>query len=95
MQWRILRLVRFAKREIKIRDIQEVRRFELKDILSGGQIFGNFFIKEGVIVVLRKGIFRKIFITPENADEFVQQLSKKVSNSEHDIKTAGIKSPYS
>jgi hypothetical protein len=94
MQWRILGCVPFATREIRTENIQEVRRFELKDLFSGVHVFGNLVTTKGVILVLKKRIIfvKKIFITPDNPDGFVQQLGKQISNPEHSVEATGIQS---
>ena len=79
MQWRILKFVPFTSKKIRLADIQEARRFKLKeDLLSGGYIFGNLLTKKGVILILRKRAFfvKKIFITPDKPDTFLEQINQ-------------------
>lgn len=79
MQWRILGYIPFSSREIKMENIQEARRFELKnDLWSGADIFGNLF-KKGVILKLPGRFFfmKKIFITPDDPDRFIAEINRK------------------
>jgi hypothetical protein len=79
MQWRILIYIPFNFFKIKLENIQEVKKSDLKrDLFSGALIFGNLFRRKGVIIVLKKrSLFRKrIFITPENPDKFIEEIDK-------------------
>jgi len=81
MDWRILKYVRFASREINIDNIQEVRRFRLKqDLFGGGYVFGNLFIKAGVIIILKRRLLfcSKVYITPKEPDIFIEQIINKL-----------------
>jgi hypothetical protein len=81
MQWHILKYIPFGSRNIKLENIKEARRFKLKDDLGGGDIFGNVFTKRIVIIILKKGrFFRKMFITPDESDFFIEQINKAISS---------------
>jgi len=78
MQQRILIYIPFSFFKIKIENIQEVRRSDLKrDLFSGALVFGNLFRRKGVIIVLKKrALFRKkIFVSPENPEKFIEQIN--------------------
>lgn len=78
MQQRILIYIPFYFFKIKIENIQEVKRSDLKrDLFSGALIFGNLFRRKGVIIVLkRRFLFRKkIFITLKNSQKFIEQIN--------------------
>jgi hypothetical protein len=78
LQWRILKYIPFGFHKIKLIDIQEARRFKLRDdLLSGAYIFGNLFTKRGVILILKRRHFfmKKILITPDDPDTFIEKFS--------------------
>lgn len=77
-QRRILIYIPFTFFKINIQNIQEVKRSNLmRAFFSGALFFGNLFRRRGVIIVLKKrSLFRKrIFITPENPDKFMEQIN--------------------
>jgi hypothetical protein len=84
MQWHVLKCVPFASRKIGIEDIQEAREFEFRrDMLRGAVIFGNLFVKKGVIITLKPRSWRlqfteRIFVTPENPDTFIEEVNDNV-----------------
>ena len=45
-----------------------------KDIFAGGDIWGNLFIKKGVIIKLKKGVVKIIYITPDYPNKFIEQV---------------------
>jgi hypothetical protein len=84
MQWRILVCIPFSFSKIKIENIQEIRRFDFKkDFFRGAYIFGNLIRRRGVIIVLKKrSLLRKrIFITPENPDKFIEQVGNIIKTT--------------
>ncbi len=79
MRRRILIYVPFSFLTIRIENIEEVRGFDLKkDLLTAVLIFGNVFRRKGVIVVLKRRFpfWKKIFITPENPQKFIEQINR-------------------
>ncbi len=86
MRQRILIYIPFSFFRIKTKNIQEVRRFDFKkDVLSlrGFFIFGNLFRKKGVMIILRRWSFRgrRIFISPENPDRFIKEMSSIICSN--------------
>ncbi len=78
MKRRILVYIPVNCCKIKIKNIQEVRRFDLrKDLPRGGYIFGNLFRKKGVIIILKRwSLFgKRMFISPENPEKFIEQIN--------------------
>ena|SRR6266508_1006192 len=66
---------------IEYRDIAGVELLSFKDSLwpSLAWRFGNrLFFKEVVVIEKRKGIFSRVIITPDNAREFVAQMSRNL-----------------
>ena len=84
MKWKILKFILIGSRTIKIENIREVKKIILKkDLFSGGYIYGNvlkILKKNGVVIILKKRMFliKKFFISPQNPDEFIEQLNKKI-----------------
>jgi len=77
---KILYFIPYGFRRIPISSIREIRRFGgWKDVLRGADMFGNLFLREGVIIILKDGIFRRIFITPEKPDEFIKRVETQQS----------------
>lgn len=66
----------FMKKDIPIKSISEIRRFNLINDLynqrSCAKIFGL------VTIVLKKGFIKKYVISPENPDEFIEQVSMRM-----------------
>ena len=84
MKMKIFRYVPFDFWKIRIDDIQEARRSEAKlDLLKEGVIFGNLFARRGIILILKKSALRflyrrKVWITPENPEEFLAEIESRV-----------------
>jgi hypothetical protein len=77
---KILKYVPFRSKKIIIKKIDTVRDFDFKkDIFSGGDIWGNLFIKRGVIIKCKKGFFKNIYVTPENPHQFIEQVREKMT----------------
>ena len=82
MYRRILKWVPFGSRRIPIGAIKEVRRLRLlPDILLGLRLYGNLLVKRGVVVVLKKGFVRRLYLTPANCDAFVKELETRIQAS--------------
>ncbi len=83
IRWKVLKYIPFRSIDIKISDIQETRPFVFeKDILAGARVWGKLFIKSGVVLVLKRRSIRywfanRIYITPDNPDEFIAEISQK------------------
>lgn len=81
IQWKLLKYVPFNSRKIDINNVREVRRFGFKkDILFGANIWGNLFTKEGVIIILNEGFFRRVYLTPEEPDKFIAKVGAKINH---------------
>lgn len=79
IQWKLLKYVPFNSRKIDIGNVREVRRFEFKkDILFGANLWGNLFTKEGVIVILKQGFFKRVYLTPEEPDKFIAIVGARI-----------------
>lgn len=79
IQWKLLKYVPFNSRTIDISNVRQIRRFELKkDILFGANIWGNLFTKEGVIIILKEGFFKRVYLTPEEADKFIAEVEGRI-----------------
>lgn len=75
IKWKILRYIPFNSHKIGLNQIETIRTFIFKkDILAGGDIWGNPFIKKGVIIKLEKGLIKNIYITPDNPKKFIEQV---------------------
>ena len=67
IKWRLLKYIPFNSRRIDTNNIQSVKTFKFKeDILSPTDIWGNLFVKKGLIVILKEGFIRRIYITPDS-----------------------------
>jgi len=80
ISWRILSRVPFNSRSIRLAAVAQVRRFErFPDHLFVGSVWGNLFVKPGIILTLRKGLFRRIYLTPRQPDEFMRELNARIA----------------
>ena len=69
----------YGQRTIRFVEIIEVRRFgNSRDWLLGAQVFGRLFFRPGVIVVTKRGLIRRIYLTPQQPDEFIQGLREAI-----------------
>ncbi len=60
----------FGKKKIPFANIQEIRPLNgFWDALRGAEVYGNLFLRRGVLVVLKRGFFKRLFITPPNLKE--------------------------
>lgn len=86
MRQQIFIYIPFSFCKIKTKNIREVRRCDFKkDLLKGGYIFGNLFRKKGVMIILRRWSFRgkRIFISPENPERFIEQMNSIIRLNSH------------
>lgn len=84
---KIFKYVPFRSRKINLYKIETIGAFDFKkDIFSGGDIWGNLFIKKGVVIKLKKGFVKIIYITPDNPSKFIEQVKKrKIRGDVHKI----------
>jgi len=81
MKWRILKWIPISRWRIRFDRIKEVRRFDGRKDLVGGEIFGNIFSKRVVtLVVDRRFGFKRIFITPNEPELFIEQIRDRRRN---------------
>lgn len=77
VKWRLLKNIPFNSRKIDIDNIQTIKKFTFKkDMLHPTDIWGNLFIKKGFIVILKKGFMKRVYITPDNTDLFVEKIKR-------------------
>ncbi len=55
----------------------------------GAHVWGNLFIKEGVIIVLKKGFIRNVYITPDEPYVFIEQLEHRLRSETKSAKKKG------
>ena len=80
IKWTVLKYIPFGSKRVPISSIQDVRRFEFKkDILRGAYIGGNLFIKDGVLLILKEGVFKRVYITPDNPDDFIVNMKHRMA----------------
>jgi hypothetical protein len=71
-------VVPFGTRRFQTSEIAEVRRCDFKrDWLRGAEIFGNLFWKPGVMVITKRGFWRRFYLTPPDPDAIVTMLEKQ------------------
>ena len=81
MRWRILKYIPFNAYEMNFDNIDEIRFFEFrKDMPHGALIWGNLFVRKGVIIQLKKGFFKRMYITPEEPKLFMEKVKDKLVN---------------
>jgi hypothetical protein len=81
IKWKILKHIPFSSYEIDVSKIQSIRAFKFKnDIIAGCRILGNLFVKKGVIIQLKRGFAKNIYITPENPSTFIHLVTCKMKN---------------
>jgi hypothetical protein len=72
---KILAIIPFGCRRIPVSMIIEIRKFGAKrDWLRGAEIYGKLFLRPGVLIMLRKGFCRRIYVTPSEPDNFIELL---------------------
>jgi len=72
---KIFRVIPFGRRSVQLSYITEVRRFDLRrDWFRGAEVFGNLFWRPGVLIILKKGFCRRIYLTPSEPDSFIKLL---------------------
>lgn len=82
MKWTILKYIPLSLKNVRIDDIREIRRLDTKrDLSFGSAIFGNLFTKRGFVLALKDSSWRflyakRIWITPENPEEFLAEITK-------------------
>jgi hypothetical protein len=91
MQRKILGIIPFGRRSIPVAMIMEIRKFGAKwDWLRGAEIYGKLFLRPGVLIILRKGFCRRLYITPSEPDDFIELLqmarNKALSSSLETVK---------
>ena len=75
MRRKILGGIPFGSRALQFSDVKEVRRFGgAADWWRGADVYGRLFLQPGVLVIMRKGAVRRIYITPSQPDEFIRKL---------------------
>jgi hypothetical protein len=86
MRWRVFRWIPFSGLTIHLSNIAEVRRFELRrDLWKATFVFGRLSRKNGVLIVLKRrwlGIVKSIYTTPQDADWLIDEISRRLANSE-------------
>jgi hypothetical protein len=79
---RLFFFIPFGKRRIPIENIQEIRPLKgFWDVLRGAEVYGNLFLRRGVLVVLKRGFFKRLFITPPNVAELTNSLEQELVKS--------------
>ncbi len=76
VNWRIFYFIPFISSTVKIEQIEDIKHFEFKkDILKPTQVFGNLFIKKGVIVTIKGKLFSyNIYLTPQDPERFIADV---------------------
>jgi len=67
---------------IELGSIEDIRIYRARDdFLSPWLIWGNVFIRKGVMIILkrRRFIYKKIFITPSDPDDFISQVKHRLN----------------
>ncbi|MBE0449141.1 MAG: hypothetical protein IBX64_13795 [Actinobacteria bacterium] len=88
MKWELLKYIPFKSVKIDIDDILEARRYSFEKDIAGADYFGNLLIKPGVILVLKRrrltfSFIKRIYITPDNPDEFIARVNQKIQERYH------------
>jgi hypothetical protein len=67
--------VPFGRRRISFEMIQDVRRFRWRDDwFRGADIYGSLFIRPGSIIILKSGMWKRVYITPQDPDAFIDSV---------------------
>ena len=78
MNRKILKWIPISGWRIRLDRVKEVRRFDARTDLVGGEIFGNVLSKRVVtLVVDRRFGFKRIFITPNEPELFIEQIRNR------------------
>lgn len=80
IKWKILGVIPFISKKIKVEEIENVRKFELnKDLFSSTLVLGNLFFKQGVILVFKKGNSKfRIYLTPDEIEKFIAKINNVI-----------------
>lgn len=82
IRWKVFKCIPFNSIAININRIQAIRLFNFeRDIISGWAVWGNLFIRRGVILELKKGIFKKYYITPKYPEKFIKDVKSRMAAS--------------
>lgn len=81
MKWRILKWIPIGAHRIRLDQVKEVRRFDARKDLIGGEIFGNIFSKRVVTLIVDGRLwFKRVFITPSEPELFIEQIRNRKRN---------------
>jgi hypothetical protein len=79
VQRTILGILPFGTRSIPFSEIKDIRRYGRKgDWVRGADVYGNLFWKPAVLIILKNGFFRRVFITPSSTDEFIKNARLQI-----------------
>jgi len=80
IRWSILGGIPFGQRRINIENIDGVRRYDRwRDSLQGYYVAGNLLVKPAVVIFLKHGLMKRVFLTPPNPDDFIKTLESKIN----------------
>ncbi len=75
VRWRLPGGIPFNTKTIRIADIADIHRFRFPADIGGGvEIWGNVAIKKGVLIRTSTGLFRRLYITPDDSDAFIERV---------------------
>ena len=73
----VFSIIPFGIKKIPLTEIKELRALEgFKDYLLGGDVFGNLYLKKGGLIILKRGLIRRIYITPPKLTDFIEMINK-------------------
>lgn len=79
MRLRILRVVPWGRRTVKLSDIKGAKRFSPReDWRYGWDLFGNVLTKKSVFIQLKRRLIGGILVTPADPDAFVVEISRLI-----------------
>lgn len=86
MKWRILKYLPFRTFKLRLIDIMDVRRSSPDDVFWSLVVGNIFLVHKGVTFLLKRTFYagiavftKKIVITPRNPDEFIEEITSKLS----------------
>lgn len=78
VRWVVLGGIPFGKRQIAFKNIKGARRYSgWRDVFGAYYIAGNLFVKPAVVVFLKHGLIKRVFLTPPAPNDFIKTLESR------------------
>ena len=76
IEWHMLWIIKYAVTKISRDNIESIGEPVITDIICMRRNLGNTLSKKSIVIKLKHGMFKNVFITPENIDEFIKCINQ-------------------